>query len=82
MDTCEDQLTIRLEDQSLTDRGIAGELLNRLRKRSRGMVTGKLVGQSADFDFLVLPTLDNKIQLVLRIGRAALQPYTPKSERV
>ncbi len=66
VDTRGDQFSIQLGNQSLTDRGIAGELLNRLGERSRGLVADKLVGRFAGFDLLISPMLDNEIQLVLR----------------
>ena len=66
VDTRGDRFSIQLGNQSLTDRGIAGELLNRLGERSRGLVADKLVGQFAGFDLLISPMLDNEIQLVLR----------------
>lgn len=66
VDTRGDQFRIQLGNQSLTDRGIAGEMLNRLGERSRGLVADKLVGRFAGFDLLVSPMLDNEIQLVLR----------------
>ena len=66
VDTRGDQFSIQLGNQSLTDRGIAGEMLNRLGERSRGLVADKLVGRFAGFDLLISPMLDNEIQLVLR----------------
>lgn len=66
VDTRGDQFSIQLGTQLLKDRGIAGELLNRLGERSRGLVTDKLVGRFAGFDLLISPMLDNEIQLVLR----------------
>jgi hypothetical protein len=66
VDTRGDQFSIQLGNQSLADRGIAGELLNRLGERSRGLVADKLVGRFAGFDLLISPMLDNEIQLVLR----------------
>ncbi len=66
VDTRGDRFSIQLGHQSLTDRGIAGELLNRLGERSRGLVADRLVGRFAGFDLLISPMLDNEIQLVLR----------------
>ncbi len=65
-DTRGDQFSLQLGNQSLTDRGIAGELLNRLGERARGLVADKLAGRFAGFDLLLSPMLDNEIQLVLR----------------
>jgi N12 class adenine-specific DNA methylase len=66
VDTRGDKFSIQLGNQSLTDRGIAGELLNRLGERSRGLVSDKLVGRFAGFDLLISPLLDSENQLVLR----------------
>ncbi|MCX6859299.1 MAG: hypothetical protein NTX70_03600, partial [Verrucomicrobia bacterium] len=66
VDTRGDRFSIQLGNQTLTDRGIVGELLNRLGERSRELVADKLVGRFAGFDLLISPMLDNEIHLVLR----------------
>ena len=66
VDTRGDKFTITLGNQSLTDRGIAGELLNRLGERSKGLTTDRVVGRFAGFELFVSPMLGNEVQLVLK----------------
>ena len=65
-DTRGDRFVIQLGSQSLTDRGIAGEMLIRLAERYRGSTSDRGVGQFAGFELLLSPMLGNEQQLLLR----------------
>ena len=66
VDTRGDRFVIKLGSESISDRGIAGELLIRLGDRSKGLVDDRVVGRFAGFELLVSPMLGSEVQLLLR----------------
>ncbi len=66
VETRGDRFVIELGSQSVTDRGIAGELLNRLGERSKGLTADRVVGRFAGVELFVSPMLGNDVQLVLK----------------
>jgi TolA-binding protein len=65
-DTSGDRFVMTLEGQTLTDRGIAGELLLRRAERMRGSQTERLVGSLARFQVFVADTFMQGPQILLK----------------
>jgi len=65
-DTRGERFRLRLGSQEITDRGIAGELLNRFGERLKQQQSERSVGQFAGFELLVAPSLVGQVQLVVR----------------
>ena len=66
VETRDDRFVLQLGSESITDRGIAGELLIRLGERSKGLADDRVVGRFAGFELLVSPMLGSEVQLLLR----------------
>jgi len=66
VETRGERFVLQLGSESITDRGIAGELLIRLGDRSKGLVDDRVIGRFAGFELLVSPMLGSEVQLLLR----------------
>jgi hypothetical protein len=61
-----DAFQIELEKQFVKDRGIAGELLNRIAKRVAGSTNSHIVGAFAGFEVLARPGVLQPTQIILK----------------
>jgi N12 class adenine-specific DNA methylase len=61
-----DRFSITLGNQTLTDRGIAGEMLLRVGERSKGLTGERRLGSFAGFDLFLSPLSSGEVELVLR----------------
>ena len=66
VETRGDRFVLQLGSESITDRGIAGELLIRLGDRSKGLAEDRVIGRFAGFELLLSPMLGSEVQLLLR----------------
>ena len=66
VDTRGDRFVIQLGSESITDRGIAGEMLIRLADRSKSFGDDRVVGRFAGFELLTSPMGKGKAQLYLK----------------
>jgi N12 class adenine-specific DNA methylase/O-acetyl-ADP-ribose deacetylase (regulator of RNase III) len=65
-DTRADAFQIEIEKQILKDRGIAGELLNRIAKRVAGQTNAYVVGSFAGFEVLARPAVMQPAEILLK----------------
>jgi hypothetical protein len=65
-DTRAEKFRIELGGQMITDRGIAGELLNRFGERFKGVETEKRIGRFAGFELFAVTDFNSNLQLVLK----------------
>lgn len=66
IDTRGEAFQIQLEKQVVKDRGIAGELLNRIAKRVAGSTNSYVIGSFAGFEVLVRPAVLQPTEIVLK----------------
>ena len=66
VDTRGDQFRIELGSETITDRGIAGELLNRLGDRLKGLQSERSLGRFAGFDLCAVADFTGELQLTLK----------------
>jgi hypothetical protein len=66
VDTRGNLFIIQLGSESITDRGIAGEMLIRLADRTKSLSDDRVVGRFAGFELLAAPMGNGKAQLYLK----------------
>lgn len=66
VDTRGDNFRIELGSETITDRGIAGEMLNRLGDRLKGLQSERRVGRFAGFDLYAVGDFTGELQLALK----------------
>jgi|GEM_PF-1647764 len=66
VDTRGDQFQIELGSETITDRGIAGELLNRLGDRLKGLQAERRVERFAGFELCAVGDFTGELQLALK----------------
>ena len=66
VDTRGDNFRIELGSETITDRGIAGELLNRLGDRLKGLQSERSLGRFAGFDLCAVADFTGELQLALK----------------
>ncbi len=77
VDTRGDNFRIELGSETITDRGIAGEMLNRLGDRLKGLQAERRLGRFAGFELCAVGDFTGELQLALKgavTHTARLQP--------